>query len=80
MIIFLKEIIDSGVGTHSETLRSLLDKPATGGHGFARPGQGSGLGLFINKAIVKAHGGHVKAYNNADGKDATIVIALPVVD
>ena len=39
---------------------------------------GSGLGLFISKGIVEAHGGNIWAENNADGKGATFSFSLPV--
>jgi signal transduction histidine kinase len=39
---------------------------------------GSGLGLFISKGIVEAHGGKIWAENNADGKGATFSFSLPV--
>jgi len=41
-------------------------------------GPGSGLGLFISKGIVEAHGGKVWAENNADGKGATFSFTLPI--
>ena len=38
----------------------------------------SGLGLFISKGIVEAHGGKIWAENNADGKGATFSFILPI--
>jgi signal transduction histidine kinase len=40
--------------------------------------RGSGLGLFISKAIVEAHGGKIWAQNNKDGKGATFAFSLPL--
>jgi signal transduction histidine kinase len=39
---------------------------------------GSGLGLFISKGIVEAHGGRIWAQNNNDGKGATFSFSLPL--
>ena len=39
---------------------------------------GSGLGLFISKGIVEAHGGRIWAQNNTDGKGATFYFSLPL--
>jgi signal transduction histidine kinase len=41
-------------------------------------GTGIGLGLFISKSIIEAHGGMMWAENNADGKEATFAFSLPI--
>ncbi|MGB7636008.1 MAG: ATP-binding protein [Nitrososphaeraceae archaeon] len=40
---------------------------------------GTGLGLFISKSIVEAHGGKIWGENNKDGeKGATFYFSLPL--
>ena len=41
---------------------------------------GTGLGLFISKSIVEAHGGTISAYNNTNGNGATFTFTLPLLD
>jgi signal transduction histidine kinase len=41
--------------------------------------QGTGLGLYICKNIVEAHGGKLKAKNNEDGsRGATFSFSIPL--
>jgi two-component system sensor histidine kinase VicK len=41
--------------------------------------QGTGLGLYISKNIIEAHGGKMWAWNNDESeKGATFVFSLPL--
>ena len=63
---------DMGVGIDPKLLDRLFSKFAT--KSFA----GTGLGLFISKSIVEAHGGRIWAENNSDGRGATFIFTLPL--
>ncbi|MDQ4022745.1 MAG: HAMP domain-containing histidine kinase, partial [Thermoproteota archaeon] len=57
-------IKDTGSGISPEIFPRLFSKFASNSF------EGTGLGLFIAKSIVEAHGGKIWAENNADGKGA----------
>jgi two-component system sensor histidine kinase VicK len=63
---------DTGEGIHHEIIPRLFTKFAT------RSSSGTGLGLYISKSIVEAHGGRIWADNNTDGKGATFSFTLPI--
>ena len=63
---------DSGAGIDSEIQPQLFTKFAS------KSFQGTGLGLFISKSIIEAHGGEMWAENNSDGKGATFYFTLPI--
>jgi signal transduction histidine kinase len=65
-------IKDTGTGIDSEILPRLFTKFAT------KSFEGTGLGLFVSKSIIEAHGGKMWAENNADGKGATFSFTLPL--
>ena len=65
-------IKDTGSGISPEMFPRLFSKFASNSF------EGTGLGLFIAKSIVEAHGGKIWAENNADGKGATFVLSLPI--
>jgi signal transduction histidine kinase len=62
---------DTGIGIDPEIMPKLFSKFAT------KSFSGTGLGLFISKAIVEAHDGKIWAENNYDGKGATFSFSLP---
>ena len=65
-------IKDTGSGIDPEILPRLFTKFST-----KSEAGGTGLGLFISKSIVEAHGGKIWAESNADGKGATFAFSLP---
>jgi two-component system sensor histidine kinase VicK len=66
-------IEDTGSGIDPEIMPRLFSKFATKSY------SGTGLGLFISKGIIEAHGGRIWAENNAHGKiGATFGFSLPL--
>ncbi len=61
---------DTGKGINPEIIPRLFTKFAT------KSETGTGLGLFISKSIVEAHGCKIWAENNKDGKGATFYFTL----
>lgn len=67
----LIKIKDNGCGIDPDIYSRLFSKFAT------KSDIGTGLGLFIAKSIVEAHGGKISAENNRDEKGATFKFSLP---
>ena len=65
------QVRDSGSGIDLEIFPKLFEKFVT------KSDKGTGLGLFISKNIIEAHGGGIWAENNSDGPGATFVFSLP---
>jgi two-component system, OmpR family, sensor histidine kinase VicK len=71
---------DTGTGIDAELMPRLFTKFA------AKSYQGTGLGLFISKSIIEAHGGKMWAENNNNDDDpdekhngATFYFTLPII-
>lgn len=67
---------DTGGGIPKEILPRLFNKFVTKKVGENEV-HGTGLGLFISRSIVEAHGGKISAYNN-DAGGATFKVELPL--
>lgn len=66
------KVIDTGPGIDPALLMRLFTKFVT------KSEHGTGLGLYISKSIVEAHGGKIWAENNSDGRGATFTFTLPI--
>ena len=73
-------VTDRGVGIPRAELKRIF------GRFYRAPGRlvaqvkGTGLGLFIVRAIVKRHGGQIVAESEGEGMGSTFIIRLPRAD
>ena len=67
-------VCDSGSGVDSEIMPRLFTKFSS------KSFSGTGLGLYICKNIIEAHGGRIWAENNKDANGATFSFTLPLVN
>jgi signal transduction histidine kinase len=65
---------DSGPGVDPEIMPKLFTKFSS------KSFSGTGLGLYISKNIIEAHGGRIWAENNKHGKGATFSFTLPTAN
>jgi signal transduction histidine kinase len=66
------KVIDCGRGIDPEIYPRLFTKFAT------KSDKGTGLGLYISKSIIQAHGGRIWAENNVERRGATFAFTLPL--
>jgi len=69
--IAVVSVKDTGSGIDPEIMPRLFSKFVT------KSNRGTGLGLFISKSIVEAHGGRIWCANNSDGRGAMFAFSLP---
>ena len=65
-------VSDTGSGIDREIVPRLFTRFAS------KSFQGTGLGLYISKSIIEAHGGRIWAENNIDEKGAHVSFTLPL--
>jgi len=69
-------VVDQGPGISTEDQRKLFDKFFQGDTAAKRAGVGSGLGIYIAKKIVEAHGGQIYVESEI-GKGTTFSFTIP---
>lgn len=70
----LVQIKDTGSGIDPEVMGNLFSKFVS------KSVTGTGLGLYISRGIVEAHGGSIRAENNSDSKGASFTFSLPAIN
>lgn len=71
---------DHGVGIAQHDLKRIFKRfQRVGGRSVSHV-KGTGLGLFIVKAIAKKHGGKAFAESEGEGRGTTVVIELPRIE
>lgn len=65
-------VCDTGSGLDSDIMPRLFTKFSS------KSFSGTGLGLYISRNIIEAHGGRIWAENNKNGKGATFSFTLPI--
>jgi len=71
-------VTDTGEGFDPVLADQLFERFYRGDSSRTASGAGSGIGLTIAKAIVKAHHGQLRAHSDGPGKGARLEITLPV--
>ena len=70
------EVSDTGIGLGSDEAELVFDRFFRSSRVVAQQVPGTGLGLFIARAIVEAHGGTIAA-STRDGGGTTFHVELP---
>ena len=70
--LIIVSVVDEGSGIDNEVFPKLFTRFAS------KSRKGTGLGLYISKGIVEAHGGSIWARNNEEGSGATFSFSIPL--
>jgi len=73
----LLKIEDSGIGISAETMPNLFKKFGRARSLSSAYANGSGLGLYVAKEIIKAHKGKIWAESEGEGKGSRFYVELP---
>lgn len=73
------KVADDGIGIAAEKQKMLFTKFSSINQNTSAAGQklSSGLGLYITKGIIEAHGGTISV-NSEEGKGTTMTFTLPI--
>lgn len=73
----LLKIEDSGIGISAETMPNLFKKFGRAKSLSSAYANGSGLGLYVAKEIIKVHKGKIWAESEGEGKGSRFFVELP---
>jgi len=72
-------VSDTGIGIPQEELPYLFGKFSRGKDISRLNTSGTGLGLYVGKAIVEANGSRIWAESDGEGKGSRFIVEIPVV-
>jgi histidine kinase len=75
----LVSIGDTGIGVSAEHLPHIFNRFYRVDKSRSRAGGGSGIGLTIAKHLIEAHGGHIWAASEGEGRGSIFTFSLPLV-
>ncbi len=70
------QISDNGKGVEKEELGNIFDQFYRAGPELTRPSQGTGLGLYIAREIIKAHRGNISVDSGGPSTGINFFIRL----
>jgi len=71
-------VTDHGIGIPQEQLPFIFEKYHRGGKSEGGGIRGAGLGLFVTKSIIEAHGGRIWA-ESTEGKGTCMIFTIPLL-
>ncbi len=71
------EVADQGQGIPPNTLGRIFQRFQRLSHETVRATRGLGLGLYIVRNVVRAHGGSVRAESEGEGRGSRFIVTLP---
>ncbi|MCB9421381.1 MAG: PAS domain-containing protein [Ardenticatenaceae bacterium] len=70
-------VSDEGIGIPDHEKPRIFQKFSRLDNALSRKTEGTGLGLYLTKAIIEAHNGRIWFSNNSDGPGTTFTFSLP---
>ena len=71
-------VSDTGIGIHPEDMKNLFQKFLRSKETTKMVVSGAGLGLYVGKSFIDAHGGKIWAESDGPDKGARFIIELPL--
>jgi two-component system, OmpR family, sensor histidine kinase CiaH len=69
-------ITDNGIGLSKHDTQRIFERFERVGNEITRGFEGTGLGLYLCREIVRAHGGHIRAFSDGPTRGSTFEITL----
>jgi signal transduction histidine kinase/CheY-like chemotaxis protein len=76
--ILVLSVCDEGPGMSEDEIYKLFSEGVQFNPNQLQAGQGSGLGLWISKGIIEAHGGSIRAVSDGHKKGSKFIVTLPL--